>query len=405
MTLSRRQVVGGAIGGASLLGRRVRAEQKIIRIGVMNDQSGPFRDLAGTTSAVCARQAAREFGQGSFAIDVVYGDHQNKPDVGAALARRWFDQDGVDVIIDIPTSSVAFAVSTLAREKNKIFIASGAASPDLTGSKCSPNTLQWTLDAYMLAKTVGGAIARRAPTKWYFITVDYVFGHQLEKDTTRFVTEAGGEVLGASRYPLASTDFSSYLLKAQASGANVLGLALSGQDMINCVKQAHEFGLNKTMQMAALSVFTTDIHSLGLETAQDLLLTETFYWDLNDRTRAFTERVRPETPNNLPNMIHAGCYSSTLHLLKAIASIDFATAKGSGRAVVERMKAMPIDDDAFGRGSIRVDGRTLFPAYLFQVKKPSESTNPWDLYKLVSTVPPEQAWRPLSEGGCDMVKS
>jgi branched-chain amino acid transport system substrate-binding protein len=405
MSLSRRQLLGAAVVGGSLLSRKSFAQQKGIRIGVMNDESGPFRDLAGRTSLICAQQAAREFGQDKFPIDIIYGDHQNKPDVGAALARRWFDQDGVDVIMDVPTSSVAFAVSTLAREKDKMFIASGAASPDLTGSKCSPNTLQWTLDAYMLAKTVGGAIARRSPTKWYFITVDYVFGHQLEKDTTRFVTEAGGQVLGASRYPLGSTDFSSYLLKAQASGANVLGLALSGQDMMNCIKQAHEFGLNKTMQMAALSVFTTDIHGLGLETAQDLLLTETFYWNLNDRTRAFTARVRPQTPNNLPNMIHAGCYSATLHLLKAVASMDFATAKSSGRAVVERMKAMPTDDDAFGKGSIRIDGRTLFPAYLFQVKRPSESRNPWDLYKLVSTVPPDQAWRPLSEGGCEIVKS
>jgi branched-chain amino acid transport system substrate-binding protein len=235
--------------------------------------------------------------------------------------------------------------------------------------------------------------------------VDYVFGHQLEKDTTRFVNEAGGQVLGASHYPLASTDFASYLLKAQASGDNVLGLALSGQDMMNCVKQAHEFGLNSTMQMAALSIFTTDVHGLGLDIAQDLLLTESFYWDLNDRTRAFTNRVRHDTPNNLPNMIHAGCYSSILHYLKAVASMDFAAAKSSGRAVVERMKAMPTDDDAFGKGSIRSDGRTLFPAYLFQVKRPRESTDPWDLYKLISTVPPEQAWRPLEEGGCDFSKS
>jgi branched-chain amino acid transport system substrate-binding protein len=405
MSLSRRRLVGGALAGASLPVRKVHAQQKPIRIGVMNDRAGPFRDLAGMTSFICAQQATHEFGQDKFPVDIIYGDHQNKPDVGAALARKWFDEDGVDVILDIPTSSVAFAVSSLAREKDKIFIASGAASPDLTGSKCSPNTLQWTLDAYMLAKTVGGAIARRGPTKWYFITVDYVFGHQLEKDTTRFVNEAGGQVLGASHYPLASTDFASYLLKAQASGANVLGLALSGQDMMNCVKQAHEFGLNSTMQMAALSIFTTDVHGLGLDIAQDLLLTESFYWDLNDRTRAFTNRVRHDTPNNLPNMIHAGCYSSILHYLKAVASMDFAAAKSSGRAVVERMKAMPTDDDAFGKGSIRSDGRTLFPAYLFQVKRPRESTDPWDLYKLISTVPPEQAWRPLEEGGCDFSKS
>jgi branched-chain amino acid transport system substrate-binding protein len=404
MKLTRRGMIGAAVA-APILRRSRAADRPVIRIGVLNDMSGPFRDLSGMTSVACAKQAAAEFGNDAFDVDVVFADHQNKPDIGAAIARRWYDEASVTAVLDIPTSSVALAVSSLAREKNKIFIASGAASPDLTGKQCSPNTIQWTLDAYMLAKTVGGAIARAGGKSWYFITVDYVFGHQLEHDTRRFVTEAGGTVIGGSTYPLGNADFSSYLVKAQSSGADVLALACSGNDMINCVKQAHEFGLTKNMQLAALSVFVTDIHGLGLAQAEGLKLTETFYWDLNDRTRAFAERVKPRTPNNVPNMVQAGCYSSTAHLLKAAADIGFRDAKSDGRALVERMKAMPINDDAFGTGSIRIDGRTLFPTYLFQVKSPKESTGPWDCYKLLQTIPPEQAWRPLSEGGCELAPS
>lgn len=404
MTLTRRALLGTA-AAASAFPLRAGAAEPVLRIGVMNDQSGPYRDDTGLTGVACVRQAVQEFTAGrQMAVEVLAADHQNKPDLGAAIARQWFDRDGVDVIVDVPTSSVALAVNTVCREKNKVMLNSGAATTDLTGAQCSPNTVHWTYDTYMLAKSTGGAMVKAGGDSWFFITADYVFGKQLQRDTSRFVTEAGGKVLGSAVYPFpGTTDFSSFLLQAQASGAKVLGLANSGADTLNCIKQAHEFGLMKQMRVAAMLMYNSNVHALGLETAQGLLLTESFYWNLNDRTRAFMERIRPKVPNQWPNMVQAGDYAATLHYLKAAADMGVAAAKADGRAVVARMKAMPTDDDCFGQGSIRADGRKLHPSYLFQAKTPAESTGPWDGLKLVATTPADQAFRPLKDGGCPLV--
>ncbi len=402
--IRRRGLLAG--GAALAASSRARAQGAPVRLGVLNDLSGPYRDTGGTLSADCTRQAVRDFGDHGFAVEVIAADHQNKPDVGASIARQWFDQDGVDVILDLPTSSVALAVSTVAREKNKVLLASGPGTVDLTGVQCSPNTVHWTYDVYMLARSTGGAMVKSGGDSWFFITADYIFGQQLADQTGRFVKLAGGKVLGETRYPFpATSDFSSFLLQAQASGAKVLGLANSGADTINAVKQAVEFGLSGSMKFAALLMYISDVHGLGLPTAQGLVLTESFYWDLNPRTRAFSERLRVLAPERRPNMNHAGCYGAALHYLKVAAQMGAAAAKADGRAAVAGMKALPTDDDAFGRGSIREDGRGLFPAYLFQVKSPAESKAPWDYYKLLATTPASEAWRPLAEGGCSLVHS
>ena len=405
MTVSRRLLMGSA--AAAAFPRTGRAQAATLRIGVMNDQSGPYRDDGGPTGVICVRQAVQEFAASSgMNVEVLTADHQNKPDVGAGITRQWFDQAGVDAIIDVPTSSVALAINTICREKNKVMLNNGAASTDLTGAQCSPNTIHWTYDTYMLAKSTGGAMVRSGGDSWYFITANYVFGQQLQRDTTKFITEAGGRVLGASQYPFPdTTDFSAMLVQAQASGAKVLGLCNSGGDTINCIKQAQEFGLTKTMKVAAMLFYNSNVHALGLETAQGLLLTESFYWDLNDRTRAFMARIKDKTPNQWPNMVQAGDYASTLHYLKAVKDMGVAAAKADGRAVVARMKAMPTDDDCFGAGTIREDGRKLHPSYLFQAKSPSESKGGWDGLKLVNTTTADQAFRPASEGGCALVKS
>ena len=407
MRLPRRTLLGST--GAALLCRRPARAQAApaIRIGVLNDQSGLYRDDTGPTGVACARQAVQDFGAAvrDLNVEVVVADHQNRPDVGAGIAREWFDRGGVDAVVDVPTSSVALAVNTICREKNKVMLNSGAATTDLTGAQCSPNTVHWTYDTYMLAMSTGGATVRSGGDTWYFITANYVFGQQLQRDTARFVAEAGGRVLGAAAYPFPeTTDFSSLLLQAQASRAKVLGLCNSGGDTINCIKQAREFGLTRTMRIAAMLMYNSNVRALGLEAAQGLLMTETFYWDLNDRTRAFMERIRPKTPNQWPNMVQAGNYGAVLHYLKAVADMGAAAAKADGRAVVARMKAMPTDDDCFGPGRIREDGRKLHPAYLFEAKKPSESTGPWDGLKLAATTPADEAFRPLSEGGCALVR-
>jgi branched-chain amino acid transport system substrate-binding protein len=405
MEMSRRLLLGSAAALAALPTRRARADaNKIIRIGVLNDQSGPYRDTGGQTSVACTKQAVAEFAAQGFDVDVIYADHQNKPDIGAGIARQWCDRDGVDMIIDVPTSSVALAVASVCKEKDKAYVNVGAATADLTGKQCAPNIVHWAYDVYMLGKSTGGATVKSGGDTWYFITADYVFGHQLQTQTTRFVQDAGGKVLGSSAYPFPGTsDFSSFLLQAQASGAKVLGLCNAGADTVNSIKQAKEFGI--PMRLAAMLMFITDVHALGLDVAQGLTLTESFYWDLNDRTRAFTKRVLPRTPNNWPNMIHAGCYAGTLHYLKAVQQIGAAAARQSGAGVVAAMKALPTDDDAFGKGRIREDGRGMFNSYLFQVKSPAESKGPWDFYQEISSSPPEEAWRPLSEGGCAFVKA
>jgi branched-chain amino acid transport system substrate-binding protein len=406
MSLNRREVL--AAGAATALGGLPRARAQggqVIRIGVISDMSGPYRDTTGPGSVALTQQAVQDFGSRGLQVEVLQGDHQNKPDVGASIARQWFDQ-GVDAVVDLPTSSVALAVNQIAREKNKVHLNSGAATSDLTGTQCSPNTVHWTYDTYMLAKSTGAAIVKTGGDSWFFITADYAFGHALERDTGNFVKAQGGRVVGGARYPFpATTDFSAFLLQAQSSRAKVLGLANASTDTVNCIKGAREFGLHRSMKIAALLMGVVDVKSLGLESGQGLLLTESFYWDLNDRTRALTQRVRAKNQDRPPAMVPAGCYGAVLHYLKAVADMGVTAAKASGVDAVNRMKALPCDDDAFGPGHIRADGRKIHPGYLFEVKTPAESRNPWDLYKVVATTPGEEAFRPLAEGGCPLVRS
>ncbi len=416
MSLDRRTLIRGAAGAATLpaLGglpwRSARAQAaNTIRIGVLNDQSGTYRDLSGPGSTQAVRLAIQESGitQRGVNVEVIEADHQNKPDVGSTVVRQWIDQNGVDVVVDVPTSSVALAINTLVREKNKVFLNSGAAASDLTGSACSPNTVHWTYDTWMLANSTGGAMVKAGGRRWFFITADYAFGHALERDTGNFVRARGGEVLGSVRTPFpGTTDFSSFLNQARRSGAQVIGLANAGADTTNSIKQAAEFRITRGgIKLAGLLVFITDVHSLGLETAQGLVLSETFYWDLNDRTRAFTNRLGQLPGGIRPSMVQAGCYAAVLHYLKAVGDMGVAQAKASGTEAVTRMKAMPTSDDAFGEGSIRADGRKLHPCYLFEVKAPNESKGAWDYYKLLGTTPAEEAFRPMSEGGCSLVRS
>jgi branched-chain amino acid transport system substrate-binding protein len=407
MKLSRRSVLTAATAASLPLIRPARAQASSLKIGVLNDQSGPYMNTGGLTSVACVKQAVEDFGSHGFDVEVITADHQNKPDLASSITRQWFDREGVDLLIDVPTSSVALALQSICKEKNKVYINSGAASSALTGEQCSPNFVHWTYDTYMLGKSTGGAMVKAGGDTWYFLTANYAFGQQLQADTAGFITAAKGTVKGASRYPFPdTTDFSSFLVQAQASGAKVLGLANAGADTVNSIKQAHEFGLNSTMKIAALLMFITDVHALGLNAASGLTLTESFYWDMNDRTRAWTKRVLPKTPKNYPNMIHAGCYSGALHYLKTAAAMGgAAAAKKDGVATVNKMKAMEVDDDCFGKTEIREDGRNLVPAYLFEVKKPAESKGPWDYYKLVATTPGNEAFRPLAEGHCSFVKA
>jgi branched-chain amino acid transport system substrate-binding protein len=411
--LGRRRLLTTAAAAAAapsigaMLAAPARAQGAPLKIGVLGDQSGTYRDISGPGAIQSVRQAVADFGNRGFAVEVVAADHQNKPDVGATIARQWFDRDGVDVIMDVPTSSVALAVAGICREKNKVFVNSGAATSDLTGSACNANTVHWAYDTWMLANSTGGAMVKAGGDSWFFITADYAFGHALERDTGEFVKARGGKVVGSVRTPFpGTTDFSSYLLQAQQSRAKVVGLANAGSDTINSIKQASEFGITRRGQkLAGLLVFISDVHALGLETAQGLVLTETFYWDMNDRTRALTQRIGNYDAGKKPTMVQAGCYAGTLHYLKAVADLGLAAAKASGAATVERMKAMPTDDDAFGRGSIRADGRKMHPSYLFEVKKPSESRGAWDYYKLLSTTAENEAFRPLTAGGCALIRS
>jgi branched-chain amino acid transport system substrate-binding protein len=406
MSLSRRTLLSAAAASAAVPVLRARAQSPVIRIGVLNDQSGPYTNTGGMTSVVCARQAVEDFGAANkgLNVEIITADHQNKPDLAVSIARQWFDRDGVDMLLDVPTSSVALAVQSVVREKNKVYLNSGAASSELTGAQCSPNFVHWTYDTYMLAKSTGGAMVQAGGDSWYFLTADYAFGKQLQSDTSDLVKAAGGKVLGASPYPFpGTTDFSSFLVQAQSSRAKILGLCNAGADTVNSIKQANEFGLNRSMKIAALLMFITDVHALGLDTAAGLALTESFYWDLNDRTRAFTDRVKPKTPNNWPNMVHAGCYSATLHYLKTVHDMGAAEAKKDGVATVNRMKKMPVEDDCFGKTTIREDGRNLTPAYLFEVKKPSESKGKWDYYKQIAMTPGQDVYRPLAAGHCPFI--
>ena len=375
----------------------------VIKIGVLNDQSSLYADLAGQGSVVAARMAVEDFGaeKKGMKVEIVSADHQNKPDVGSSIARQWLDVDKVDVIVDVPNSGVALALNQIVRDKGKALLVSGAATADLTGKACSPNTIHWTYDTWALANGTGNAIVKTGGDTWFFLTADYAFGHALERDTEAVVTKAGGKVLGKVRHPLNTQDFSSFLLQAQASKAKIIGLANAGGDTTNAIKQAAEFGLVKGGQnLAGLLVFITDVHALGLDKAQGLIMTETFYWDTNDKTRAFAKKFAERNRQIHPTMIHAGVYSATLHYLKAVEALK----SDDGTQVIAKMKAMPTDDPLFGKGTIRADGRKVHPAYLFEVKKPSESKAPWDYYKLRSTIPAEQAFRPIDQGDCPLVK-
>ena len=377
----------------------------IVKIGVLNDMSGLYADITGPGSVVAAKMAVEDYlksSKSSLKIEIVSADHQNKADIGSNIARQWYDTGKVDMIIDVPTSSVALAISQVSREKGKIHVNTGAATADLTGKACSPNTIHWLYDTWMLANGTGKAVVQHGGTSWFFLTADYAFGQALERDTEAVILKNGGKVLGKVRHPLATQDFSSFLLQAQASKAKVIGLANAGGDTTNAIKQAYEFGIVKGGQtLAGLLVFLTDIHSLGLEKAQGLYLTETFYWDLNDQTRAWSKRFAALHGGKYPSMDQAGVYAGILHYLKAID----AGKNDDGTKVAQKMKDLPTDDVLFGKGSIRKDGRKLHPAYLFEVKKPSESKGPYDYYKLLATIPADQAFRPLNEGDCPLVKN
>jgi branched-chain amino acid transport system substrate-binding protein len=378
------------------------AQGTSIKIGVLNDRSGTYADLSGEGSAVAARMAIEDFGaaEKGLTVEVVAADHQNKPDIASNIARQWIDEQGVDVIADVPTSSAALAVAEIVREKDKIFLISGAASSDLTGAKCSPNNIHWTYDTWSLAHGTGGAMVAQGGDTWFFLTADYAFGHALERDTSAVVEAAGGKVLGNVRHPFPGQDFSSFLLQAQGSGAKVIGLANAGADTTNAIKQAHEFGITAGGQnLAGLLIFISDVHALGLETAAGLVLTEAFYWDLNDQTREWSKRFAEKHGGAMPTMVHAGVYASVLHYLKAVEAVGSKESK----AVMAKMKEMPSDDPLFGKGQVRQDGRHVHDMYLFEVKKPDESKGPWDYYKTLATIPADKAFRPLADGKCPLV--
>ncbi len=383
---------------------RARAEDlPTLTIGVLGDESGPYQDISGPVAVACVAQAIEDFDPASkgFRVSTVTGDHQNKADVGLNIARRWYD-DGVDMIVDVPNSAVALAVSSLTRERNRVFVDSTAATADLTGAQCTPNTIHWTYDTGMLANVMCRALTHGPEDTWFFVTADYAYGHAMQRDAIRIIGESGGKVVGSVTYPFPGTsDFSSFLLNAQSSGAKYIGLANAGADTVNSIKQASEFGMGKTgPKIIAMQAFLPDVKAMGLTLAQGLLLTETFYWDLNDRTRAFTKRVLGKSRGEYPCMSQAGAYAGTLHYLKAVAALGVAAGKESGAGVVAKMKAMSTDDDAFGPGRVRADGLGLHPAHLFQVKTPAESKGEWDCYTVLVTIPPETAFNSIAAGGC-----
>jgi branched-chain amino acid transport system substrate-binding protein len=406
MLIARRGLLGSAAIAATLPVLGARAQSPSIKIGILGDQSGVYRDLSGPIAIEAVKLAIADSKAAGrdIAVEIVTGDHQNKPDIGAALARQWLERDGVDMITDVPNSAVALAVAGVCKEADKVYINSPGATADLTGPQCAPTTVHWTMDTWMLAHSTGGAMVKAGGDSWFFITADYAFGHALERDTANFVTQAGGKVLGNVLAPLGNSDFSSFLIQAQSSGAKVIGLANAGSDTVNCIKQAGEFGITtKGVKLAGLLVFVSDVHALGLQTAQGIVVSNTFYWDRDDGTRAFSKRLQPHIGDRRAGMGQAGCYAGTWHYLKAVAAMGVADAKKSGAATVARMKAMPTDDDCFGPGTIRADGRCIHPVYLYEVKTPSESKYAWDYYKLLATTPAAEGFRPLDAGGCPLV--
>ncbi|MBR0671710.1 ABC transporter substrate-binding protein [Roseomonas soli] len=406
MSFSRRSLMGAAAvaSGWPAMSRAQSARPKI-KLGIITDLSGPNKDNS-EPSMACCRQAIQDFGAAERGIDVevLIADHQNKADVASGIARRWFDEDGVDCLVDVSTSTTALAVNSVARAKNKVMLVVGAATSDLTGAQCSPNTIHWSYDTYMLAKASTAAVMGQNGRNWFFLGADYAFGHAMVRDASAFVTTGGGRVSGRIFYPFpATTDFSAYLLQAQSSGAQVLALSQTGADTYNTIKQMREFGVDRRMRPVTLLMYATEVHRLGLDAMKGVLLVESFYWDANQRTRAFMDRIRSKTAHNWPSSASAGVYSDTLHYLKAAADMGVAAAKADGAATVARMKAMPTDDDVHGVGRIRPDGRKIHDAYLLEVKAPAESRGGWDLMKVAATIPAEEAFRPLAGGGCALV--
>jgi branched-chain amino acid transport system substrate-binding protein len=403
MNIIKRTILSLAVAALGAGAAEAQISDNVVKIGVLSDMSSLYSDIGGPGSVVAAKMAVEDSGteKRGIKVEVISADHLNKPDVGSSIARQWYDTDKVDVIVDVPTSSVALAVNEITKEKHKAFLVSGAASSDLTGKACSPNTVHWTYDTWMLANGTGGAIVKTGGDTWFFLTADYAFGLALERDTEAVVLKNGGKVLGKVRHPLNAQDFSSFLLQAQASKAKVIGLANAGGDTTNSIKQAAEFGIVKGGQsLAGLLVFLSDIHGLGLPTAQGLIVTNTFYWDTNDQTRAWAKRFAALNGGKYPTMVQAGVYAAILHYLKAVEALK----SDDGTKVVAKMKEMPTDDPLFGKGTIRADGRKIHPAYLMEVKKPSESKGPYDYYKVRATIPADQAFRPLADGGCPLVK-
>jgi branched-chain amino acid transport system substrate-binding protein len=391
-------------GEAKVTGEPAAGGADVIRIGVLNDMSGLYADLAGEGSVDAARMAVEDAG-GKVAgktIEVIFADHRNKPDIGSAVARRWYENEGVDVIVDVPTSSVALAVNEITREQNKVFLANGPAAAELTGPACSPNTVHWTYDTWALANGTGREVVRSGGKSWFFITADYAFGQSLEKEVTAVVNANGGKVVGGVKHPLNNTDFSSFIMQAQASKAQVIGMANAGGDTINTIKQAAEFGIaKKGQQLAGLLVFLSDVHALGLEVAGGLMLTTAFYWDHDDSARAWSKKFGERRGGRMPTMVQAGVYASISHYLKAVAEVG---DESDGKKVVEAMKRIPTDDALFGKGTIDPNGRKRHAMYLYQVKKPDESKGPWDYYKLVREIPADEAFRKPADSGCPLVK-
>jgi branched-chain amino acid transport system substrate-binding protein len=378
--------------------------QDRIRIGVLNDQSGVFATYQGVGSVIAAQLAVEDYGgkAANKTVEVVSADHQNKPDVGVAIARRWYENENVDAIFDLPNSSIALAVANMTEQKNKVFVGSGAGTALLTGEKCTPNTVHWTYDTYSYGRGLGKAVVAQGGKKWFFLTADYAFGHDLEKQAAEAVKASGGEVVGAVRHPLGTADYASFLLQAQASGADVLAIANAGDDTITSMKQAAEFGLTKKQRLVGLVLGMNGLPALSLQLAQGAQIMNPFYWDLNDGTRAFAKRfAERHAQQNYPNDMQAGVYASVIHYLKAVDKVGSAT---DGKAVVAAMKAIPTDDALFGKGYIRADGRKIHPLYLLEVKKPDESKSKWDLLKVVATIPGEEAFRPEKDGGCPLIK-
>ena len=389
------------LAGAGLANAQISGN--VVKIGVMNDMSGVYADIGGPGSTLAAKMAVEDYlktTKSSLKVEVVSADHQNKPDVGSNIARKWYDTDGVDMIVDVPTSSVGLAINQVTKEKGKAYVNTGSATSDLTGKDCSPNTVHWLYDTWMLAHGTGSAVVKSGGDTWYFLTDDYAFGHALERDTSEVVKASGGKILGSVKVPLNTQDFSSFLLQAQSSKAKIIGLANAGGDTINSIKQAAEFGIVKGGQkLAGLLVFLPDVHGLGLNTAQGLQITESWYWDLNDASRAFAKRFAAQHGGKYPSSDHAGVYAGVLHYLKAVD----AAKTDDGTKVVAKMKELPTDDPLFGKGSIRADGRKIHPVYLFEVKKPSESKGPYDYYKVLQTIPADKAFRPIDQGNCPLV--